>query len=201
MEQAESLLRWTASLDLPSSPQDFVSVSTRHGSEYPMNEGHIVSDAGHVLAITEFENHFKEQQAPHSTALHCHLEGKPYLVGPLARLNLNHDCLPKAVQSLSLCDPARSRARAFMIQESPRRFNAISVQVQCQLPAGSSWQGGGMAATDGATLAGTFLEGWDCDSSRQRRTAASPRSKGQRASLCWTPLWIASHRLAYSRGP
>lgn len=100
LKHAEALLRWSASLDLPSSTQDFVSVSTRHADEYPMNEGQILSDAGHDLSIDKFEAHFKEHQAPHSTALHCHLDGRPYLVGPLARLNLNHDLLPDAVKSL-----------------------------------------------------------------------------------------------------
>jgi len=100
LKHAEALLRWSAALDLPDSSQEFVSVSTRHTDEYPMNEGHIVSDAGLDLSIDKFESHFKEQQAPHSTALHCHLDGRPYLVGPLARLNLNHDLLPDAVKSL-----------------------------------------------------------------------------------------------------
>jgi len=100
LKHAEALLRWSAALDLPASRQNFVSVSTRHTDEYPMNEGHIVSDAGHDLSIDKFEAHFKEHQAPHTTALHCHLDGRPYLVGPLARLNLNHDLLPDAVKSL-----------------------------------------------------------------------------------------------------
>ncbi len=100
LAHAETLLRWSASLDLPSSKQDFVSVAIRQADEYPMNEGRIVSDAGHMLVSENFESHFKEHQAPHSTALHCHLDGQPYLVGPLARLNLNHDVLPDAVKSL-----------------------------------------------------------------------------------------------------
>ena len=99
---AEALLRWSASLDLPSSKQDFVSVATRHRGEYSMNEGRIVSDAGHDLSSDNFESHFKEHQAPHSTALHCYLDDQPYLVGPLARLNLNHDLLPAAIKSLLL---------------------------------------------------------------------------------------------------
>ncbi len=100
LTHAEALLRWSASLDLPDSTQDFVSVATRHAGEYAMNEGRIVSDAGHDLASENFENYFKEHQAPHSTALHCHLDDRPYLVGPLARLNLNHDRLPAAIKSL-----------------------------------------------------------------------------------------------------
>jgi sulfhydrogenase subunit alpha len=97
---AEALLRWSAQLELPDTQQAFVSVATRHADEYPMNEGHIVSDAGHDLTIEQFQTRFQEQQAPHSTALHCHLDGQPYLVGPLARLNLNHDRLPEPVRTL-----------------------------------------------------------------------------------------------------
>jgi sulfhydrogenase subunit alpha len=36
----------------------------------------------------------------HSTALYSHLDGQPYLVGPLARLNLNHDQLPDSTRAL-----------------------------------------------------------------------------------------------------
>lgn len=97
---AEALLRWSAQLDLPDAPQAFISVALRHEDEYPMNQGHIVSDVGHDLAIERFQDHFQEQQVPHSTALHCHLDGRPYLVGPLARLNLNHDRLPDSIQGL-----------------------------------------------------------------------------------------------------
>ncbi len=100
LPNAEALLRWTAALDLPQTEQHFVSVATRHASEYPMNQGQIVSSAGHDVVIQNFENHFKEQQAPHSTALHCHLDGEPYLLGPLARLNLNHDLLPASLKAL-----------------------------------------------------------------------------------------------------
>ena len=42
----------------------------------------------------------KETQAPYSTALQCHLHGKPYLVGPLARINLNLELLPKPIHDI-----------------------------------------------------------------------------------------------------
>ena len=100
LADAEALVRWTATLDLPDSPQDFVSVAVRHADEYPMNHGRIVSDAGHDVAIEEFASNFKEQQVSHSTAFHCHLDGKPYLVGPLARINLNWQQLPDSLQAL-----------------------------------------------------------------------------------------------------
>jgi len=95
---AEALVSWTASLDLPDAEQPFTCVSLRHPQEYPMNEGRIVSEAGLDIPIEEFENPMEEQQVPHSTALHAHLNGCPYLVGPLARVNLNLDRLPTPVR-------------------------------------------------------------------------------------------------------
>jgi coenzyme F420-reducing hydrogenase alpha subunit len=95
--QAEALLHWTAQLPLPDDAQDFTCVALRHPDEYPMNEGRIVSDRGLALEVEDFETRFAESQVPHSTALYSHLDGAPYLVGPLARLNLNADRLPPPV--------------------------------------------------------------------------------------------------------
>ncbi len=100
LPDAEALLRWTAGFDLPEEEQDFTAVALRHDSEYPMNEGRLVSNRGLDIAIAEYESHFAEHQEPHSTALHSLLEGKPYLVGPLARLNLNLDRLPAPVRAV-----------------------------------------------------------------------------------------------------
>ncbi len=95
---AEDLVGWTASLALPHSRQDFVSVALRHPGEYPLNEGRIVSSDGLDIPIEEFDAHFQERQVAHSTALFAAYHGGPYLVGPLARLNLNRDLLPHAVR-------------------------------------------------------------------------------------------------------
>ena len=100
LPEAEALIRWTASLAPPQREQSFTSVALRHPAEYPMNEGRIVSDAGLDIAIEQFDAHFREHQVPHSTALHCLLAGEPYLVGPLARLNLNLDRLPAPLRDL-----------------------------------------------------------------------------------------------------
>ncbi len=101
LPEAEELVRWTAALDLPRDEQDFTCVALRHPREYPMNEGRLVSTGGLDIPIDEFETRFAEHQEPHSTALHCLLDGKPYLVGPLARLNLNLDRLPEPVRALA----------------------------------------------------------------------------------------------------
>jgi hydrogenase maturation protease len=97
---AEATLRWVAALDLPHDEQDFTSVSLRHSHDYPMDAGRIVSDRGLDIAIDEFEQYFAEHHIPHSTALHCLLQGQPYLLGPLARLNLNLDRLSAETRAL-----------------------------------------------------------------------------------------------------
>lgn len=100
IDDAEELIKWTASLPLHDNTHNFTCVSLRHAQEYPMNSGNIVSDKGLNISIDEFENHFKEFQVPYSNALHCTLQDQPYLVGPLARVNNNYDRLPKKIHNI-----------------------------------------------------------------------------------------------------
>jgi len=99
-QDAVELIHWLDSFDLPDDEQDFVSVALHHDDEYPFNEGRLISDNGLDIGIAEFENHFREKHIDHSTALHCLLDGKPYLVGPLARINLNSAQLPDEVKAV-----------------------------------------------------------------------------------------------------
>lgn len=99
-QDAIELIHWLDTLDLPEDTQDFVSVALHHDDEYPFNEGRIISDHGLNITIDKFEKHFREMHVDHSTALHCLLDGKPYLLGPLARLNLNADQLPDDVKAI-----------------------------------------------------------------------------------------------------
>ncbi|AGA33825.1 hydrogenase/sulfur reductase, alpha subunit [Thioalkalivibrio nitratireducens DSM 14787] len=99
LPDAEALVAFTAGLDLPEDDQEFTSVALRHENEYPMYSGRIVSDRGLDLAVHEYPEHFEESHVAHSTALYAHLHGQPYLVGPLARLNLNHDRLSGAARA------------------------------------------------------------------------------------------------------
>jgi coenzyme F420-reducing hydrogenase alpha subunit len=100
LPEVEALVLWTASLPLPNETQDFECVSLGHAGEYPIMHGRIVSSHGLDIDIAEFDSEFKESHAPHSTALHCHHRGQAYLVGPLARINLNLDQLPAATRKL-----------------------------------------------------------------------------------------------------
>lgn len=98
LPDAVALVAWCAALDLPAVDSIFTSLALRHPDEYPMNEGRLHSSTGLDFDSDAFPAHVHEFQAPHSTALHAQLEGRPYLCGPLARLNLNHDRLPPALR-------------------------------------------------------------------------------------------------------
>lgn len=98
---AQDLISWTADLDFLSDEQDFTSVALHHPNEYPMNEGRIKTSNGLDIPISEYQQHFTESHVDHSTALHSTLHGAPYLVGPLARLNLNHHQIPINILALA----------------------------------------------------------------------------------------------------
>ncbi len=100
-EIALRTVRFVGSLDFPDFAPDYTFVSLRQEGEYPILGGRLVSNRGLNIAVTEFEQHFHEEHVAHSNALHATLKGQPYLVGPLARYNLNHDQLPASVQAVA----------------------------------------------------------------------------------------------------
>ena len=100
-DAAVKTLEWVSSFDFTDPEQSYTLLALRGPSEYPMNNGTLTTNEGHQLPVSDFENHFHEDQVPYSTALHCTFHGKSYLTGPLARLCLNHDQLsPLTKQTL-----------------------------------------------------------------------------------------------------
>lgn len=154
---AEALVRWCATLPVPDDEQDFVSVSLRHDTEYPMSGGRLVSSAGLDIAIAEFAQHFREHQSPHSTALHATLDGEPYLVGPLARLNLNADRLPEATRALLDDLPVRFPSRNMFYSALARALEIHAALVEATSLLQDYEEG--VAAVDVTPRAGT---GYGC---------------------------------------
>ena len=93
-------VEWTGTLDFPEFQQDYTFVALRHGNEYPMNEGRIVSNMGLDIPVSAYDDHFEEQHVDYTNALHCLMkpEGSSYHVGPMARYALNFDQLPSDIQ-------------------------------------------------------------------------------------------------------
>ena len=88
-----------AGFDFPDFEQDYEFVALRHASEYPLNEGRIVSNRGLDISIDQFNEHFEELHVEHSNALHgLHRQRGRYFVGPMARYSLNADRLSPLAQ-------------------------------------------------------------------------------------------------------
>lgn len=92
-------VKFAATLPFPDFQQDYECVALRHPDEYPFNEGHLVSTRGLDIPIRDYEKHFTEEHAPYSNALHSVMKGvDSYMVGPVARYNLNFDRLTPLAQ-------------------------------------------------------------------------------------------------------
>jgi coenzyme F420-reducing hydrogenase alpha subunit len=102
-EAAIETARWVATFDFPDRERDYTFVTLKHPSEYPFNEGRIVSNRGLDIEAADYDAHFEETHVAHSTALHSHFRdgGGSYLTGPLARFSLAFDQLSPLAQEIA----------------------------------------------------------------------------------------------------
>lgn len=102
LDAARETVRWAATLPYPDFEQDYEFVALTRSDEYAIYDGDILSSTGRCLSPKDFEKGYLEYQVRHSTALHSQTADKqPYLVGPLARLNLNFAQLRPATQAIA----------------------------------------------------------------------------------------------------
>ncbi|TWU50574.1 NAD-reducing hydrogenase HoxS subunit beta [Rubripirellula tenax] len=115
LQAAIEMTRWVATFDFPEFNIDCELVALQHDDEYPMNEGVIASTRYPSISVDDYEHHFSEQHAAHSTALQSVRRDHqtPYFLGPLARLELNHARLFPNAQRLfkDVCPPLPMRNR------------------------------------------------------------------------------------------
>jgi coenzyme F420-reducing hydrogenase alpha subunit len=106
LHEALGLARATVNVALGLVPPVFEReprlVALRNPGQYPMNEGRIISNDGLNLPVQSWNEAFHEVQVPWSNALQARgADGLPYLLGPAARLVLDHDQLhPLAREAL-----------------------------------------------------------------------------------------------------
>ena len=110
---AEETTRWVAGFKFPDFEQDYTYVALSHPDEYPFNEGRLISSSGLNISINDYEDNFIEEHLAHSNALHSHMKnGRTYVTGPMARINLNFDRLSssarKAAKQAGLKIPCRN---------------------------------------------------------------------------------------------
>ncbi|MDN5347436.1 MAG: sulfhydrogenase subunit alpha [Clostridia bacterium] len=91
-----------ASLNFPAFERNCEHIALTEENAYAVNGGRIISNCGLNIPIWHYRNHIKERQVPHSHALHSYVEDRgSFLVGPLARVNLNWDKLnPRALKAV-----------------------------------------------------------------------------------------------------
>jgi coenzyme F420-reducing hydrogenase alpha subunit len=129
-DAALSAARRVAGFEFPDFEQDYEFVALSHPDEYPFNEGRLVSSRGLDIDPAEFEDHFVERQVPYSNALHAQLRQRAsYLVGPVARFNLNFSKLPEvarqAAEDCGLRAPCRNPFRSIVVR-------AIEIVFACE---------------------------------------------------------------------
>jgi coenzyme F420-reducing hydrogenase alpha subunit len=103
LEIAQGTVEFAAGLNAPVFEREPRLVSLRHPTEYPMNEGRILSNDGLDIAIGAWRDAFEEDQVAWSNALQARTRaGEVYLLGPSARITLNADRLhPLAATALA----------------------------------------------------------------------------------------------------
>lgn len=99
LQAACDTVTWVNSLNYPDFSHDYEFVSLSHPDEYPLNEGRVVSSRGLDIDMEEVEEYFAEEKLPDSRIMYRYQIGQgSYHLGPLARLNLNHQKLMPAAQ-------------------------------------------------------------------------------------------------------
>jgi len=121
LDASIATVRLVAGFPFPNFEQDYEFVSLSHPEEYPFNEGRIVSSRGLDIDISQYEDHFMEQHVKHSNALHSVLrERGSYMVGPLARFNLNYERLPEvarqAAEEVGLRPPVLNPFKSIVVR-------------------------------------------------------------------------------------
>jgi len=127
LDSSIGLAKLVATFEFPEFEQDYEFVALSHPDEYPFNEGRLISNKGLDIDVAEYEDHFVEQHVKHSNALHSLMrERGSYLVGPLARFNLNYAKLtPVAKQvasEIGLTVPCLNQFKSIMARAVETTF-------------------------------------------------------------------------------
>jgi sulfhydrogenase subunit alpha len=121
-EQILGVAEWIARLPRPAFPRAAELVALVHPEEYPINEGVVHTTSGRMFSAQGFEDTIEEIQVEHSNALHARFRGGgPYVVGPLARANLNAERLSPLAKEAA--------ARAWLPLPTSDPFASIAARV------------------------------------------------------------------------
>ncbi|MGA7306580.1 MAG: Ni/Fe hydrogenase subunit alpha [Rhodothermales bacterium] len=98
-DAAAETAEFAGTIDFPDFDRDYEFVALQHPEEYAILDGRLVSNRGLDIPMADFLREFEELHVEHSTSLHAvHRRRGTYLVGPMARYNLNYDRLAPSAQ-------------------------------------------------------------------------------------------------------
>ena len=101
LQAALETARWSVTLPYPELEIDYEFVANHLPDEYAIIEGEVLSSKRGAIPVEQFDQVYIEQHVQRSNALHSlTVDGQPYLVGPLSRLNLNHEQLRPAAKGV-----------------------------------------------------------------------------------------------------
>jgi coenzyme F420-reducing hydrogenase alpha subunit len=134
IEDALETVRWAASLAPPDYSRQPRLVALRHATEYPMNDGRIVSSDGLDLDPSGWPTAFTERQVPWSNALQAvSHDGAAYLLGPTARVALAgaalHPLAAEALQATGLGDELVTNVFRSIVARSVELLHALAEAV------------------------------------------------------------------------
>jgi coenzyme F420-reducing hydrogenase alpha subunit len=129
--EAQETVRWAAELAPPPYAREPRLVALRHQTEYPMNDGRIVSSDGLDLDTGDWPEAFEERQVPWSNALQAvSHEGAPYLLGPTARVSLAgatlHPLAAEALRATGLGDELRTNVFRSIVARAVELLHALA---------------------------------------------------------------------------
>lgn len=161
LEQAVQTVHWAKDLPYPQLDVDYEYVALGCKDEYAILDGDILSSKNGLIKQADFEKHYLEKHVPHSNALHGYTsDGQPFLVGPLARLNLNRAYLGKrasqVADEIGLKLPIRNPYKSLLARaiETVEMFDRAIRLIHEYAPLGASAEplalkaGRGAAATE-----------------------------------------------------
>ncbi|WP_326790200.1 Ni/Fe hydrogenase subunit alpha [Streptomyces sp. NBC_00151] len=116
-EDALETVRWVAAFEFPDAVCDHDLLALRDPGRYAIDSGTpavmAAQKQGRALRefpVSNFEEHVREGQVPHSTARTATLDGRRFLTGPLARYAISgrwlHPAAAEAARDAGLGDPA-----------------------------------------------------------------------------------------------
>ena len=98
----KEMVRFVDSLEKPSLNRESTLVCLRDPARYAIDRGEVTSSSGLHARPSAFEENFAELQVEYSNALHSRtVKGSSYMVGPLARYNLNFDQLHPVARGMA----------------------------------------------------------------------------------------------------